>query len=340
MSPSHQINSVAIIGAGLAGISCAVALRKSIDAVTVFEQESQPGGRIISRRHDVCQFDSGAQYFTARSEAFRSQVEEWREQWLVDDWQAWLVDLQNGEALSHEDGVTRFIGRPAMNSFVEDMAELCDVRYDTQIKKIRRIKKEARWQLVDTRGGKYGAFDAVLLAVPAPPAATMLSVAPGLAKVAAQVKMTAAWTLMAVFDQPLQMGFDGAYVVSEELSWIVRDSGKVERGDVDGREVWVIHASPEWSEKNAKLSEKKVVRILLDAFARVTGHRLPAAVVTATEFWRYARPVNPLSSGCLYDTELRIGACGDWCYAAKVEGAYISGVTMAARVLQNAGTEQ
>jgi hypothetical protein len=335
MIDTHPIQSVAIIGAGLAGISCAVSLLKAVNHVTIFEQETQSGGRMVSRQQDEFQFDSGAQYFTVRSDAFRRQVREWQDQWLIEEWQAWLVDLENGEALSHEDGATRYIGRPMMHSFIQDMAEICDVRYATQIKKVRYLKKESRWELVDTHRNKYSGFDAVIVAVPAPQAVPLLDAASVLAKVARSITMTATWTMMAAFDEPLHIGFDGAYVVSKELAWIARDSGKVERDDSHGKEIWVIHASPEWSEKNKKLSIKKVNTVLLDALARVTGHEIPKPHLILTELWPYARPVNPLSSGCLFDPGLRIGACGDWCCAARVEGAYLSGITMAARIIHD-----
>jgi hypothetical protein len=336
MTTPHPIHSIAIIGAGLAGISCAVALGKAFRNVTVFEQKNHPGGRMASRQTGEFQFDSGAQYFTVRSEAFQQQVREWQDQWLVDEWQAWLVDLENGEALSHEDGATRYIGRPLMHSFIQDMADLCDVRYDTQIKKIRFDKKESRWELIDTHRKKLGSFDAVVVAVPAPQAVPLLKVVPALADAAGKITMTACWMMMAAFDQPLHIGFDGAFVLSEELAWIVRDSGKIERDDSHGKEIWVIHASAEWSEKNKKLPVKKVNAILLEALARVTGREIPQPHSMVTELWPYARPVNPLTEGCLFDPELRIGACGDWCYAARVEGAYLSGVTMAARILHDA----
>ncbi|MBN1379164.1 MAG: FAD-dependent oxidoreductase [Gammaproteobacteria bacterium] len=336
MNIPHQNHSIAIIGAGLSGISCAVALGKTIGNVTVFEAEAQPGGRMISRQQDGMQFDSGAQYFTVRSDAFRQQVKEWLDQWLIDEWPAWLVDLENGEALSHEDGAKRYIGRPMMHSFIQDMAELCDVRYETKIKKIGFHKKESRWELIDTHRKTQGSFDTVIVAVPAPQAVPLLSVTPALTNIAETIVMTATWTLMVAFDEPLQFGFDGAYVLSEELAWIVRDSGKIERDGSHGKEVWVIHASPEWSEKNKKLSTKKVNKILLDALGRVTGRAIPKPHLIVTELWPHAKPVNPLTEGCLYDRELRIGACGDWCCAARVEGAYLSGLTLAARVLHDA----
>lgn len=336
MSRSKSIQTVAIIGAGLAGISCALALRDSIGNVTVFEATKQPGGRMSSRQNGDYQFDSGAQYFTVRSDAFRQQVAEWQDQWLIDEWQAWLVDLQDGEALSRNDAVTRYIGRPLMHSFIEDMAELCDVRYATEINQLNYIKEDSSWELHDTGGNSLGSYDAVIVAIPAPQASCLLKVAPELSQLAASVNMSPTWVVMFAFEQSLKLGFDGAFVVNDKLSWIACDSAKVERPNTQGRETWVIHASPEWSEANQKLSIKKVQKILHQAFADATGRAIPQPDYSITEYWPYAKPINPLANSCLYDPVLRIGACGDWCYAARVEGAYLSGVAMASQVLHDA----
>jgi predicted NAD/FAD-dependent oxidoreductase len=40
----------------------------------------------------------------------------------------------------------------------------------------------------------------------------------------------------------------------------------------------------------------------------------------------------------LYDPNLRIGACGDWCLGGKIEAAFLSGRGMANRIAENHGS--
>ena len=69
---------VAVIGAGLAGLSCAQALLQAGHTVHVFDKSRGPSGRMSTRRAEdqsgPWQCDHGAQYFTARDAAFRSEV--------------------------------------------------------------------------------------------------------------------------------------------------------------------------------------------------------------------------------------------------------------------------
>ena len=57
--------SVAVIGAGLAGIACAQRLQEAGVQVRVFEAQRAPGGRLATRRFAVATFDHGAQFLTA-----------------------------------------------------------------------------------------------------------------------------------------------------------------------------------------------------------------------------------------------------------------------------------
>jgi hypothetical protein len=40
-----------------------------------------------------------------------------------------------------------------------------------------------------------------------------------------------------------------------------------------------------------------------------------------------------LDAGCIWDQNLRIGVCGDWCQMSRVEGAILSGMAAAGSVL-------
>ena len=67
---SEDSPKVAVIGAGVAGLTCARELARSGVDVGVFEKARGGGGRAATRRTGDYHFDHGAQYFTARDARF------------------------------------------------------------------------------------------------------------------------------------------------------------------------------------------------------------------------------------------------------------------------------
>ena len=67
---------VAVIGAGMSGLTCASRLGERGFEVSVFDKGRGPGGRSSTRRVDLdgaeVGFDHGAQYFTVRDPAVRT----------------------------------------------------------------------------------------------------------------------------------------------------------------------------------------------------------------------------------------------------------------------------
>ena len=86
--------SVAVIGAGIAGISAARHLHEAGISVDIFDKSRGSGGRMSSKRTEQGEFDVGTQYFTARNSAFRAAVEHWQEQgWVANRLADWRFSL-------------------------------------------------------------------------------------------------------------------------------------------------------------------------------------------------------------------------------------------------------
>ena len=197
----------------------------------------------------------------------------------------------------------------------------------------------------DENGDTIGHFETVICAVPAPQAADLLTDVPDLRAKARSVKMQASWALMLAFKQSLSLNWDAAFVnirsdndAASRLSWIARNSSKPGRtatlGGVD--ETWVAHATADWSERYLELDKNEALAPLTEGFYAATGAEPQDPAYAAAHRWRFALVDQPLTVGSLYDADARIGACGDWCMGARVEGAYLSGLHAARAVLQPA----
>lgn len=326
----ESIPSVAVIGAGISGLNCAQTLQNQGVSVTVFEKSRGVGGRMSTRRKDdALQFDHGAQYFTARDADFRSNVDAWQHDGIVAAWQGRIVVVQNGVVIDENQGTERFVAVPGMNSICQHLAADLHIGYQTKVAPPRR--QQGRWLLASEDGADLGVYDMVIISAPAPQAAQLLRDVPKLAEEANRVEMSGCWAVMFAMEETMTLPFDAAFVHQSPLSWIARNSSKPDRSSRP--ETWILHASPEWSEKNLEQPAEQVEALLLTEFWRTVDTQPAAIQYSKAHRWRFALPTAPLESRYLFDTGLQIGACGDWCGGPRVEGAYLSGAAVAGRVL-------
>ncbi|WP_035625494.1 NAD(P)/FAD-dependent oxidoreductase [Herminiimonas sp. CN] len=327
---------IAVIGAGISGLTCARQLQVQGHSVTVYEKSADVSGRMSTRQTEFGGFDHGAQYLTASSDVFRKRLAAWKKAGLIIDWSPNLVRLEQGAHKPAPRSPKRFIAIPGMGALCTHLAQGLDVRCEQVVRRIEPFGKQ--WLLsvgspnvaIDASAGP---FDAVLLAVPAEQALPLLAAAPALAKQVAKAKLSPCWALMLSFPLPLALGYDGAWVSGSRLGWIMRDNAKPEHR---AGERWVAHASNDWSVRHLEDDEERVQEKLLKAFHEATGSQVQPVHVSAHR-WRYAQAQAPLAENCLWRPRLRIGTCGDWFAAGlegcgRIENAYLSGLALAAAV--------
>jgi predicted NAD/FAD-dependent oxidoreductase len=75
---TSTIRSAIVLGAGIAGLSCATELARAGITVTLLDKGRRPGGRVATRRMDGVSFNHGAQFATARGEEFGALLTELR----------------------------------------------------------------------------------------------------------------------------------------------------------------------------------------------------------------------------------------------------------------------
>ena len=323
---------IAVIGAGMAGLSCARHLQDAGCLVTVFDKGAAPGGRMSTRRGDSWQADHGAQYFTARDSRFVAELRRWEAVGVAAAWRPSVAVLGGSESgiengrHAEADSAPRYVGVPRMSEPAAWMASALQVQNRVTIKDIWHDGQG--WRLHSAELGLNPEhFDALLLAIPAPQAAILLEpLLPLTAMQAGAVGMQACWTLMMRFEQPYAPGYDAAFVNQGPLCWIARDSSKPGRR---GEDVWVAQASAEWSEEHVELPQAQVAALLTSAWTALGGPR-PLAVTAHR--WRHARAVADSGRHAVWLPAVQVGLCGDWLYGARVEDAWLSGRELAAQV--------
>lgn len=334
--PTNEVQPrIAVIGAGISGLTCATELAERAHSVRVFDKARGPGGRMSTRRvPDLgvgADFDHGAQYFTVRSPELTTRVQRWTTDGVVAPWHARIVALGPDGIDESSRQTQRVVGTPGMNAICRRLAASLDTRFGVQISAIERVRDG--WAVLDQAGATLGTYQVVLCTAPAPQTEKLLrGVAPAIAERAATVRMHPCWSVLIAFTDPVRVDFDGAFVNSGPLSWVARTSAKPARETSPDR--WVLHAGPSWSAEHLEDDAGRVIEALVPAFFDTIGAPSSKPAWSKGHRWLYALAENPLEDGCIYDSSLGIGACGDWANGNRVEGAFLSGLRLAEEVQQ------
>jgi predicted NAD/FAD-dependent oxidoreductase len=323
---------IAVVGAGIAGISAAQALRRAGHEVVLFDKGRRPGGRCSTRREGAHSFDHGAQYFTVRDPDFGRTVEGLQRGGVVRPWGGRWCTLREGELEPLDDGTLRWVGVPGMSALPQALGEGLDLRFPVRVTALSG--EPGAWRLVHGEGGVEGPFASVLLCLPAPQAAALLAPLSALAALHARVQaveMQPCWAVLAAFDASLPLPFDGAFVERSPLAWAARDSAKPGRPP---GERWVLHAAGPWSAHHLEDDPQRVADGLVSALFAAVGRIRRRPTFLFVHRWRWARVEGGVDGACLHDPEAGVGLAGDWCAAdGRIEGAWRSGQALARAIL-------
>lgn len=111
-------SDVLIVGAGMTGLTAALALAEAGKSVTVVDKGRSVGGRLATRRIGKAVVDHGAQFFTVRSEEFAQAVALWEADGVVGVW-------ANGFDPNDPDGHPRYRTEGGMSQLAKHLAAAC-----------------------------------------------------------------------------------------------------------------------------------------------------------------------------------------------------------------------
>jgi len=320
---------VAVIGAGLSALVFARALGDAAE-IRLFEKSRGCGGRMATRRHDSFQFDHGAQFFTARSESFKSFLQPWLEAGVVARWDARFVEFEGDRVTARRRWSgehPHYVAVPGMNALARALGEGLDVELCTRVGDI--CGAGGGWQLRDEAGHDLGRFDWVVSSIPATQAAALMPAEFAHLPVVDDCSMPGCYALMLGFVQPLALAWDAALVKESAISWISVDSSKPGRTACSSL---LVQASNRWAEANMELDDSAVITQLVAETGRVIGQDVGRADHVNLHRWRYANPGQRQGAQSLVDAGHRLAAFGDWCIQGRVESAFLSGLDAARRI--------
>jgi len=324
------MSTIAIVGAGVAGLTVAYRLRGHPAEVTIFEKSRGFGGRAATRGRHGCRYDHGAPYFSPSTE----RVEHLVTAHLPTEH---LVTLERPVGTFDEGGRCRLGSSDAAQrpkwTYVQGISTLgkllarqcrAAVHRNTRIERLER--EGDRWRLHTESGERSAPYDAVVLTAPAPQSAALLrSVSADdnvIQRVQAglkSVRYAPQFAYVLAYDRPIERPVDvfGLRGPGQDhpLDWIGFESDKPGHAPA-GRTLLVVHTARDWTAPRVDRGPDAFVSEVADAAEDVLSVALRPPDWYDTQRWRYARP------GAAADLDPALG---------EEDGVFLAGDAVAGR---------
>jgi predicted NAD/FAD-dependent oxidoreductase len=323
---NNKEKNILVIGAGISGLIASNFLIHQGFKVTILEKSRGVGGRLATRRFDGGVFDHGAQFFTVRNERFQQYVNHWLEEKIIRQW-------SRGFPPNSEDGHPRYIGVKGMTGIAKYLADPIDIRFAERA--LFLDYEDQQWS-IQTEQEKIYKADALILTAPVPQILLLLQngkngIKSNIIDELSDITYEPCLGLLMTSDDESFIDPPGAYQLSgEPIAWI---SDNRVKGISDGRTAITVHAGPEFSRKYWNMEDKTLIPTL---FHTVSDWIPISYKECQIKRWLYSQPKVVFEERTLFIADpAPIAFAGDAFGGPRIEGAALSGIAAAERILNH-----
>ncbi len=336
-SNSAAILDLAIIGAGVAGLTFANTIKNTGKILAVFEKARGTGGRMSSKRvaygsDSFMPFDLGCVSLCAQSKAFQQQLSDWQQEGVVTPW--WKEEISAGVDRLH------YVATPRNSALTRHLSKHVDCHFSTRINAINKF--EDIWQLLDENGSIVAQAKQVVLA--APPAQTydLLAQAQAqpLRELLSKVEVAPQWVMgIEVDGLPLELP-ELSRPNSTIIGSISQETLKPGRGNTEAPEKYIlqVQATAEWTNENLDMSKDEVSALLTEELSNYLKEQYSHQIKVLCNYshrWLYSYVTKGIETENNYVwDESGLALIGDYInntgHKSGIEAAWLSGKQLAA----------
>ena len=317
---------VAVIGAGIAGLTCAQQLHQAGYNTVVVDKSRGVGGRAATRRVNGIRADHGLRYLEPNGDSLEQLIEVLRSRHILQLW------------YESESNIPRYVAPDGMSAIAKFLATNLNVELNRRVESIT-LNNDNIWHLTFEATPETLTASSVVVAIPAPQALMLLeplgeTILPATFLDSLRgVEFDPCLTAIASYSTPKNLTWkDISFPPHSDLSWISLDSSKRINSPSP---VLVLHTSADFARTNLEAPDLNLIgqHLLSRAAAELMLPWIDAPDWFQVHRWRYAFPSRPLSEICL-DSQLPqpLICCGDWCGGNLIESALVSGMTAASEI--------
>ncbi|HEY9632386.1 MAG TPA: FAD-dependent oxidoreductase [Coleofasciculaceae cyanobacterium] len=349
---------VAIIGAGLAGLTCAQQLHQVGYQVVIIEKSRGVGGRVATRRLQDTRADHGVRYLEPQGKLLQQLIDLLVNRGILQTWTNTIYELKAAQpdcgVKSHSQPspltpnpllMNRYVAPEGMTAVAKILATNLEVWLNRRVHSITPTA-DSTWHLALEPTAETQTeltAKAVVLAIPAPQALMLLEPLAQTCLPAAFVdtlrsvefnpclSVIAGYSVGATPEFPLPEWKACTLSNNSDLAWIGLDSSK--RPD-SGVPIFVLQSTAEFAKRYLDAEDLNPAgQQLLSRAAQLLIPWLDTPNWFQVHRWRYAFPCRPLNRDYLdASTASPLVCCGDWCGGNLIEGAINSGLAAAEQI--------
>jgi predicted NAD/FAD-dependent oxidoreductase len=291
--------------------------------VTLFDKSKGTGGRLSSRSFEGGWIDHGAPYLSSERPDFLAFLKDHLPASSLQPWQPQVAGSL------HRDEQPHWIGVPRSSALTRGL--LGDIPFQASTRIARLAASADGWQLFNDGESLLGCWPQVVIAVPAPQTLALLRGQPALADEISTVKMEPCWVTAIRTKTKLIEQADVSAYEDSIIHRVTHNSAKPGRQNTN---VYLLQATSSWSLAHLEETAESVGHQLQQRFDQLVDKAVDSEILFSHR-WRYAFTESPLGHPCLWDADLSLGVCGDWCLGRRVEDAWQSGSVLAVRMLKH-----
>lgn len=354
--------TIAVVGAGIAGLVCAQALQMAGHQVLVLEKSRGVGGRMATRRVAGTFADHGVRYLISDGDRLGQLLGVLHDRRIVRAWRGAIAQILpdgNCHLLSHS---RRYVGREGINAVAKWLAQGLTIYRQHQVVALQPEGEHWNLTVNDTHAVEPTpasfpdalAIDAVVLAIPAPQASALLAplgewglpqeIQAAVDAVEFEPCLTAIATYPAHQWDALDHSQSWHGVLFEQhpdLAWIAFENSKrpTATQEEDALPVFIFQSTAAFAQQYLSADHlDEAAHHLMKQAAEHLYEWIASPVEVSVHRWRYAiahhcHPQPYLAT----QKPLPLVCSGDWCGGNQVQDAIASGLASATYLNQDLG---
>ena len=312
------MKSIAIIGAGFSAATLSYFVKKDLD---FYEKSRGVGGRCSTRRvEEVGLFDHGLQYIKNPNSEFKKMLNDYS------IWQGNFKIYENNQLINDEDK-ERIINENGNNLLVKNLFKNKNVFINKELKNIEKKSDHLQLTFKDDTQEQY---KTVIITAPFQQAHNLTKQFTESYFSKFNYSMQPNLTVMVAFNKSLKLDLSAIHFENDDvLGFAANENTKKKNLINKNLELWTIQSSLKYAIKNIREyrnNKQALIDEILKSFSNKLKVNISKEQIHYSDIhgWLYAYNLNTAKSNCYWDSDLRLGICGDWFSGNNAESAFFN----------------